>query len=250
MGTRASPTRRGGGGPTIRGADQPPPYGSRAVPVKPALHLAEPGRGSPIIDGPATWLARESPGTLPGQLRAKNSFPESSDPPRSDPEKNQRNNPPTSERYMSDVSLRDPTDKRSHWFPTHKWLLLPRPGGGPNVRQSRDAGNLPPDVGPSSPRAGLSRASDDDETGPSRRSTPGVRRMRGGTRHGRSSGRKGPAPTSTTYGGCHGDEQLEPTQAETGGGRWSKVVEPNARGARVKATNPGFDSHPKHEEGH
>ena len=184
MGTRASPTRRGGGGPTIRGADQPPPYGSRAVPVKPALHLAEPGRGSPIIDGPATWLARESPGTLPGQLRAKNSFPESSDPPRSDPEKNQRNNPPTSERYMSDVSLRDPTDKRSHWFPTHKWLLLPRPGGGPNVRQSRDAGNLPPDVGPSSPRAGLSRAFDDDETGPSRRSTPGVRRMRGGTRHG------------------------------------------------------------------
>ena len=58
------------------------------------------------------------PGNTPGHYqaaRSENSFPETRTRRRSEPEKNQRNNPPTSKRYMSEVSLRDPTDKRYYW---------------------------------------------------------------------------------------------------------------------------------------
>ena len=72
----------------------------------------------------------------------------------SGPEKNQRINPPTSERCMYDVTLRDPTDKRSHWCPTRIVAANAKAGRGLNVRQCRDASRIPPDVGPSSFRAG------------------------------------------------------------------------------------------------
>ena len=75
---------------------------------------------------------------------AKNSFPGNRARRWPDPEKNQRINPPTSKRSMSGVSLRDPSDKRYSWCPTHKLLLMPRPGGRSHTSGRAETQGPPP----------------------------------------------------------------------------------------------------------
>ena len=107
---------RPGGGPSTSGNAETQGYAHPARPTPLSVGGSHRTTNGPPI--PEGGRSRSFRGGEEGG--SENSFPVTRTRLRSEPEKNQRINPPTSERYMSDVSLRDPTDKRVALDPAQK----------------------------------------------------------------------------------------------------------------------------------